>query len=70
MDAGAELRTEEQAIEVGGEEADVVERGGRHAVQDRRDAVQDEHRRGVRDEQPDWMGEKNVIRRKSVAGLM
>lgn len=46
-------RTKKQPVEVAREEADVVVRRRRGAVQQRRDRVQDEHRAGVRHQQPD-----------------
>ena len=48
-----EEEPEEEAVEVAREQREVVVRRGRHAVQDRRDGVEDEHRGRVRDEQPD-----------------
>ena len=49
-----EKQAEQEAVKVAREQADVVVRGRRHAVQDRRDGVQDEHRCRVRDEEPDY----------------
>ena len=43
-----EEQPEYEAVKVGREQAEIVVRGRRHAVQNRRDGVQDEHRRGVR----------------------
>ena len=61
-----EEQSEYEAVKVGREQAEVVVRGRRHAVQDRRDGVEDEHRRRVRDEEPDWFGVFDVSHRRTV----
>lgn len=48
-----EEQPEEEAVEVGREETEVVVRRRGHAVQDRGDGVEDEHRSRVGDKQPD-----------------